>query len=789
MLQRELLGATRERMLREIGEALESITAETPLLLVLEDLQWVDESTVDLISALARRRTPAKLMLLATCRQLDPEPAGHGLKALMPDLLVHRLCHKIDLTPLSEAEVEEYLGVQSPASPPPQGLSELVHRRTEGNPLFVVAALEHMEKRNLLNRAHGRWQLQRPLEQIEFEVPDDLRHMIEAQLERLSRQEQSALELASIAGASFSASVLSAAADIDALSLEDLYEELSRRHHIIRWARSESAPDGSGGERYEFVHTLYRRVLYDRQSPGRRARLHRQIGERLAAIYAQQMEEVAPELAYHFEQAADWPRAIEYLQLAADIAGRRRAHLQADSMLAHALQLVSHLPEAQRARTEPQLLVALAAYRTAALDLRAIKTLETLAARAADYGLIDIQARALLDLSFFFSLTGTERCLEAAQGALQLSAKQSPTMRARTRTACAFRRLSVSGWNAQDALEFQEGLTKLGERNGSPALPSDLLEGSFFWQFSGEYRQARRLALEVRTRLLEPGVNTKPQIEYEISSTLGPVSLIYLGEWGEALKELAAAITRARKNANQLFTVWLRVSQAWLHLYARDYEGVLAICESVVPGMRDPTLRMAPGWPEGFPRYLRSALICSGSASAALGDYARALEYFSIARNELDREAVFLDWYLRRPLAAGLIELWLAKGDRARARLEAQQLVEISLTNSDRTWQGFAWELSGRVALADRDLPRARDYIGNAVSAVEGCEAPLAEWQVHATAAHIEEESGNPESARAHRDSSRATILRLANSLPQHEPLRQRFLSAPAVARVLGRDS
>jgi predicted ATPase/DNA-binding winged helix-turn-helix (wHTH) protein len=399
VLQREILGATRERMLREIGEALESITAETTLLLVLEDLQWVDDSTVDLLSALARRRTPAKLMLLATCRPLNAEPPGHGLKALMPDLLVHRLCRKINLLPLGEADVEDYLDARSPASPPPQGLSALVHRHSEGNPLFMVAALEHMAKRNLLTRENGRWQLRVPLEQIELEVPDDLRHMSEAQLERLSAPERNALELASIAGASFSTNVISAAAGIDSCCLEDLYEQLSRRHQIVRWAGTQFLSDGCVTERYQFVHALYRQVLYDRQLPGRRARLHRLIGERLEARCAQRMEEVVPELAYHFEQAADWPRAIVYLQRAAEIAGRRHAHLQADSMLTRALELVSNLPEATQARTELQLVTTLAAHRVAALDMRAMETLETLAALAADYGLIDRRARALVDLS------------------------------------------------------------------------------------------------------------------------------------------------------------------------------------------------------------------------------------------------------------------------------------------------------------------------------------------------------------------------------------------------------
>src|ERR1700723_889112 len=303
-LHREILGATRERMLREIGDALESVTAETPLLLVFEDLHWVDDSTVDLISALARRRTPAKLMLVATCRPSVPHSPSHPMEALTRDLVVPRFCREIALTSLNVAEVEEYLGAQSPTSRPPQGLSAFVHRHSEGNPLFMVAALEHMAKRGLLIRVDGLWQLHGPLEQIEFEVPDDVRHLIEAQLERLSVRDKSALELASIAGAAFSASVIGAAADIDSSSLEDLYEELSRWHHIVKWAGTQSHSDGSVTERYEFVHVLYRQVLYDRQSPGRRARLHHQIGERLAALYAQRIEDVAPELADHFEQAA-----------------------------------------------------------------------------------------------------------------------------------------------------------------------------------------------------------------------------------------------------------------------------------------------------------------------------------------------------------------------------------------------------------------------------------------------------------------------------------------------------
>ena len=88
-----------------------------------------------------------------------------------------------------------------------------------------------------------------------------------------------------------------------------------RRHHIVKWVGTHALPDGSMTECYAFVHVLYRQALYDRQLPGRRARLHGLIGERLAALYTQRMEEVAPELAYHFEQASDSPRAIDSIPL------------------------------------------------------------------------------------------------------------------------------------------------------------------------------------------------------------------------------------------------------------------------------------------------------------------------------------------------------------------------------------------------------------------------------------------------------------------------------------------
>ena len=150
MLQPEIVGATRERMLREICEALEAISSEKALLLVFEDLHWVDPFTVDLISALARRRSPGKLMLIGTYRPVDVAQAQHPLKTVKQDLLVHQLCREIALEPLSEAEVAEYLAIGAPGFAVPEGLAALIYRHSEGNPLFMVSVLDHLRNLGLI---------------------------------------------------------------------------------------------------------------------------------------------------------------------------------------------------------------------------------------------------------------------------------------------------------------------------------------------------------------------------------------------------------------------------------------------------------------------------------------------------------------------------------------------------------------------------------------------------------------------------------------------------------------
>src|SRR5262249_46662338 len=116
LLSRAVAGATRERMLREMGEALEILAADVPLVLIMEDLHWSDYSTLDLISYLARQRQAAQLMLIGTYRPVELIVSGHPLKTVKRELLAKQQCEELPLEYLSAAAVAKYLSVRFPTN-------------------------------------------------------------------------------------------------------------------------------------------------------------------------------------------------------------------------------------------------------------------------------------------------------------------------------------------------------------------------------------------------------------------------------------------------------------------------------------------------------------------------------------------------------------------------------------------------------------------------------------------------------------------------------------------------
>jgi DNA-binding winged helix-turn-helix (wHTH) protein/predicted ATPase len=349
-LRQSLRAARAERMLREFAALVHGLTTEVTLVLVLEDLQWSDPATIDVLAVLGKQREPARLLVIGSYRPAEVAVQGHVLSNAVRSLETKRECSHLPLHELTEADVLSYLQARFPGAQLPANLVPRVHRHTDGNPLFVAAVADHLVSRGwAIDTAPG-WSFARALDRIDLGIPDDARRMIETQLERLSPADRSLLDAASIAGQEFVPQAIAAPLHAEVEEIETRCEALARPQRFLRFAGSGEWPDGTLAFRYAFAHELYRQTVYRAVPAATRQRLHRSIGETLESAYGDRRHELAGELANHFERGGDYRRALEYLAAAAVRAQQRFAGREAIAYLEAALGLAARLPDAGEAR-------------------------------------------------------------------------------------------------------------------------------------------------------------------------------------------------------------------------------------------------------------------------------------------------------------------------------------------------------------------------------------------------------------------------------------------------------
>jgi len=359
-LQRGVRGATRERMLRELAEALEALTAERPLVLVLEDLHWSDVSTLELLASLARRQEAARLIIVGTYRPVEVLSTGHPLRRVTQELLSHNLCAELTLPLLTTANVAMYLQTRFLHSRFPTQLPQTLQRRTEGNPFFLVNVVDDLVARGAFVQGDSDWTLQDGVETLVERVPENIRQLVAKQSERLSRSAQYVLKAASVAGMEFSAAAVAAALACDVVAVEEQCAALVERQQFLRRAGISEWPDGTMAARYGFLHSLYQQLWHEQVGVNQLQRWHLRIGQCKEMAYGDRASEIATELAVHFEQGRDYHRALQYLHQAGGLASRRSAYQEAIEHLTKALELLKTFPGTlERTRQELMLRIIL----------------------------------------------------------------------------------------------------------------------------------------------------------------------------------------------------------------------------------------------------------------------------------------------------------------------------------------------------------------------------------------------------------------------------------------------
>ena len=770
-LQKEIHGATRERMVREICEALESLTAQDPLVIVLEDLHWVDPSTLDFISAVARRRGPAKLLVLGTYRPADLIISKSPLKALKQDLVLHNLGHEISLERLEEPDVAEYLDIHFPGGSFPDGFANLIYRHSGGNALFLVNILLDMVKRGLIAQVDRRWTLQVALEDIEPRVPETLDQLIEMQFQQLSPYEQCILRSASVAGERFSVWAISTAAEIASSSIEDACERLADRLQFIKAAGINAMANGQISAHYDFRHSLYREVLYRRLSEVNRSKLHLLLAQRLKEFCDPCEQEQATELALHFEAGRDFEQAVHYLILAAKNAAGRFAYRGSIEILRHALELVPMIAAGKRIQLEVQTLVQIGDTNYASGNMTdSAQAYEKAASQAAQVGLGAAQVTALIRLAHPLGLIDVDRAVAAVEQADQISASlNDPILQARTQILASCARLYYHTWRSRDAELYASAKETIQRLSGGGQYPE--MHYAHLHPLQGGYQEALKIAEDGILKISE----TTNTVAYLLALGAKSVALMHLGRLGDALHIMRTAIERAEKNGSDPWV--LKIREAWLRTVAMDFEGAQQLCETMI--------RSNSGYPTRQPKAI--AWFAAGNAALSHAKYNEALQNFRQVIDEDVTPKFFLHWYWRTLAQLGMANVWLASGNLKNAETEAKLLLKFTLSTADPSLQALAWEMNARLAIAGKDWGDAEKSVQNGLAILTNFEIPMAAWRLHGTAwdFYRQAKNDNDKAAETHRKCAETCILKIADSFALDEPLRATFLAAAPVRRIL----
>ncbi|MFY9530824.1 MAG: protein kinase [Candidatus Acidiferrales bacterium] len=769
-LQRETIGATKERMLREMGDALGALAANSPVVLLLEDLHWADPSSIDLLRHLSQRIGRQRLLVVGTFRSADLDLSDHPLKKYKLEMQVHKLCEEIAVGMLSEEHLANYLEARFAPNDFPRDLAALVQRKTEGHPLFAIGLLQLLSERGDIARTNGHWTLTRPLSEMDLEVPEGVRSMIRKKIEALDEEDRRALQYASIEGEEFTSTVLARLLGVDDLALEERLDRLDKVHRWIQTRGEEEFPDGALATRYRFAHALYQNVLYGDLVSKRRILLHRQVGEQLLEHYRDQAPRNAAQLAMHFERGRDIPRAVEYLIQAGDNATKVYANAEAEHYYTRALTLVEKLPSEQQGERYAALYqkrggvnFLLSRFDQAAQNFRLMLD------RARSLGSSALECAALNGLAAaLFWAHRMEEMPQRAEEALRAAERSGNEMLGvESLGLIALKQLCYG--ELADAKRLLDETIRVGRAlDHKPGLLVGLAWRGALHFFQSEYERAIDLLTEAQNLASE----IRDGFSVLVALFFLGLSRGNLGRMSESLATLQAAMEMARRNGDHFWYPRLPNCIGWVYRELGDFQRAFEYDQQGVEvGRRDHVLEAEA-----------NSLINVGIDYTYARESEKTLSAFRLVEDIFHRDAWFRWRYSIRHQAA-TAEHWLAQADLERAAEATGGLLETAARYGARKYVAVAHRLLADVAVTRGDLAAAEAELHAALDELRSYPVPVVEWKMCAAFARLRSRMG--ETAKAREAFSRAAmIVRQIAASVTDEKLCATFLGSAAVREV-----
>jgi tetratricopeptide (TPR) repeat protein len=771
-MQHQTIGATKERMLREMGDVFEAAAGSALLIGFLEDMQWADPSTADVVRHLLNRIERQRILLIGTLRPSALQAHEHPLKDFFANLRTHKVCHEISLGPLGPEEVAALLEARFEHHRFPAELAELIHRRTEGHPLFVTSLIQLLlDRGDIVREADERAALARLVSETALDAPENVRALVRRKMESLAEADRLALQYASVMGREFPSTALAAVLGADETVLQERLLRLDRAHRLIDTVGEEELPGGSLATRYRFTHSLFQEILYDDLVSKRRVLMHRQVGEQLAALYGNEAPRTAATLALHFERGRDFSAAVTYLAHAADNAARLGANGEAEEHLKRALALVEKLPAEHQVERAFALYQKQGAIRLAAScfdDAAQSHTKMLELARVGGKPSMECFALSGLCNALFFSHRIEEMAVRAAQALHAADRADSGALRVEAMLLVA--QILQHDGSLDDCKKLLDEIIPLARDLGHRrALLAGMAYRGVVHYWQSEYARAEERLAEA----LPLASELRDGLMVLICLQFLGLARGNRGRMSQALVALHEGLEMGRRNGDRFWLPRLASHVGWIHRELQDFDRAIEHDQEGLALARKNRVVEAE----------TNALLNLSLDYTQAGRLDEALEI--LERLEKVRGRVeWFGWLYEIRFDGALTEHWLARGDMARAAAHARQLLADAGPRGAHTYVVTAHRALLEVSLHAGDLPSAASHAAAALDEIRSHPAPVCAWRLHAAIGRLRAAAGNRGGARdAYREAA-VGVRAIADGVEDSD-LKGIFLGSTAVRAVL----
>ncbi|MBN1994278.1 MAG: tetratricopeptide repeat protein [Anaerolineae bacterium] len=317
-----------QRTFLAMGQWVEALVSQQPVLMVFEDLHWADPSSVDLIQFLSTLTVYNSILMICVSRP-EREAAFWQVKTRIAQDYPDRFI-ELPLWPLTDAESRRVIKYLLKIDQMPETLEHLLLSRAEGNPLFLEEVLRSLIEEGAIEHADGHWKIARSI--TEVDIPHTLQGVLTARIDRLEEEVKRVLQVAAVIGRYFSRSVLAPIINEPDV-LEKALNQLEAAD-LIEVRTRDPEPE------YMFKHVLTHETAYNSLLHEQRKVMHKQIADYMAFnLFWMLGEEYAPIVAEHYYKSETWPRAMRYLHRAAEAAVQSFANQEAVEFYSRALEV------------------------------------------------------------------------------------------------------------------------------------------------------------------------------------------------------------------------------------------------------------------------------------------------------------------------------------------------------------------------------------------------------------------------------------------------------------------